>query len=166
MTAGLSEWIIEDMFLLLTFILMYLWLPKSVLVKTAGGKDETKVFSYFLLILLLSASPTTSQFSSNSDVLLLRPPAIFAELIHSADPQSRPEVITIFTHVVSALFKIEQNDFQVRIVVATGGIVCLAEGIIDETCLVCFYCSTFASLSPLFASIIALPRNELRNLHE
>ena len=50
-------------------------------------------------------------------------------LIHSADPQSRPVVITIFTHVVrlSVCQSVptfqnlaKQNNFQVRIVIATG----------------------------------------------
>ena len=55
-------------------------------------------------------------------------------------PQSRPVMITIFTHDVrpSPLFKIAQkkNKFQARIVIATGGIVGLAEWIIDDSLLV------------------------------
>ena len=61
------------------------------------------------------------------------------ELIHSADPQSLPLVINIFTHVRPSIPTFQthakQNHFQVRIV-NTGGIVGLAEGIIDDTCLV------------------------------
>ena len=49
-------------------------------------------------------------------------------LIQETDPQSRPIVITIFTLVVypyfclyvRPLFKISQDNFQVKIVIATG----------------------------------------------
>ena len=59
-------------------------------------------------------------------------------LIHEADPQSRPVVITIFTHVVRPYVPTfqnltKQNNFQVRIVIATGWTVGLAEWIIDDT---------------------------------
>ena len=60
-------------------------------------------------------------------------------LILEDDPQSRLVVITIFTRVVrtSPLLKISQNKtvHQVKIVIATGGTVGLAEWIIDNTCL-------------------------------
>ena len=63
------------------------------------------------------------------------------------DPLGRslvmPELITIFTHVVPSVrpsptfqnLSIE-NKLQVRIVIAIGGILCLAEWIIGDTCLV------------------------------
>ena len=59
-------------------------------------------------------------------------------LIHSADPQSRSVVITIFTHVVRPSVPIFQNrakhnKFQLEIVSATGGNVGLAKWIIDDT---------------------------------
>ena len=60
-------------------------------------------------------------------------------LINSADPQSRPVVITIIIHVfrrpsvlTSQNLK-KQNDFQVRIVIALCEIVGLAKAIIDDT---------------------------------
>ena len=58
-------------------------------------------------------------------------------MIHN--PQSWPVVIIIFSHVVcpsvrpSPLYKISQNHFQVRTVVATGWTVSLAKEIIDDT---------------------------------
>ena len=58
-------------------------------------------------------------------------------LIHSANPQSRPVEIIVFTHVVrlSLFFKklAKQKKFQV---IATGKTVGLAEWIIDDICLV------------------------------
>ena len=64
-------------------------------------------------------------------------------LIHKADPQSWPEVITIFARVVCTSVlpyilptyrnRTEQNTFQVKIVIATGGTVGLAWWIIDCT---------------------------------
>ena len=55
------------------------------------------------------------------------------KLIHEADQQSQPLVITIFTHVACPSFTTFQNlnNFQEKIVIATGGIVGLAEWIID-----------------------------------
>ena len=56
--------------------------------------------------------------------------------------QSWPEVTTFFTHVVRLSVRprfhnlAKRNNMQLRIVIATGGIVGLAEGIIDDSCLV------------------------------
>ena len=52
-------------------------------------------------------------------------------LIHQADPQSRPVVITIFARVVCPSIPTfqnlaKQNNSQVRIVIDTGGTVGLA----------------------------------------
>ena len=58
-------------------------------------------------------------------------------LIHVADPQSRPVVIIVFTHVVRPHFSI-QNKFQAKTIFATGETVGLAEWIIDDPCLVFF----------------------------
>ena len=67
-------------------------------------------------------------------------------LIHSADPQLLQVVITIVALGVCTSVRLsvptfqnlrKQNKFQGRIVIATGGIVGLAEWIIDGTCLVC-----------------------------
>ena len=61
-------------------------------------------------------------------------------LIHEAYLQSRPVVNTIFTRGVRPSVPTfqnnlaMQNNFQLRIVMATGGTVGLAEGIIDDTC--------------------------------
>ena len=64
-----------------------------------------------------------------------------SKLIHSADTQARPVVITIFTRSVclSVLPFIptfqnlaKQNNIQLKIVIATGGTGGLAEWIIDE----------------------------------
>ena len=59
-------------------------------------------------------------------------------LIHSADPHIRPVVITVSAHVSVHAFQniAKQNKLQVNIMIATGVTVCLAEGIIDDTCLV------------------------------
>ena len=57
-------------------------------------------------------------------------------MIHSADPQ-----INIFTHDVrTSTFQnlAKQNNFQVKIVIATGGTMYLAEWIFDDTCLNCW----------------------------
>ena len=57
----------------------------------------------------------------------------FTKLIHSADPQSRPVVITIFTNVLCLYIyrnRAKHNHFPVRIVSATSEIVGLAEGIL------------------------------------
>ena len=63
----------------------------------------------------------------------------FVSLIHLTDPQSRPVVITIFTprlsiHPSVSTFqnRSKQNNFQVRVMIATGGIADLAEWIIDD----------------------------------
>ena len=61
-------------------------------------------------------------------------------MIHEADPQSRPVVITIFTHNVCPYVRpvtyfqnlAKRNRFQM-IAIAIGGIVGLAEGIINDT---------------------------------
>ena len=67
------------------------------------------------------------------------------KLIHSIDPHSLPVVdITIFTHVVRTsvtTFQICAN--QNRLVIATGGIVGLAERIIDDIRLVFSSLATF-----------------------
>ena len=58
----------------------------------------------------------------------------FVQLIHSADPQSRPVVIIVFTHVVRPSVPTFQNlakhKVQAKIVIATVG---LAEWIIADT---------------------------------
>ena len=53
--------------------------------------------------------------------------------MHSADPQSRQVMITVFTHVVLKYVPTFQNlakqtKFQVKIVIATGGTVGPAGG--------------------------------------
>ena len=57
-----------------------------------------------------------------------------AILIHVANPQSRPVVITIFRRGCPSIptFQIllKENNYQVTIVIATGGTVDLAEWII------------------------------------
>ena len=66
-------------------------------------------------------------------------------LIHEADPKSQPVVITILTRGVcpsvrlSLTFHNIENltKFHVRIVIATGGTVSLAEKIIDNTNVLC-----------------------------
>ena len=72
------------------------------------------------------------------------------DLIHSAHPQSRQVVITIFTEVVrtcvrSHFSKSRKNKTKVKILIATGVTVGLAEWIIDDNCLVTIH-STFTSL--------------------
>ena len=60
-------------------------------------------------------------------------------LIHEAVPQTRPVVITIFILGVcpSPLIKIMQNKTKgVKIAIANGGALGLAECIMDDTCLV------------------------------
>ena len=62
------------------------------------------------------------------------------KFIRSADPQSRPVVIIVFTHVrwyVRPTFQnlAKQNKFQAKtIVTSTGENVGLAEWIINDTC--------------------------------
>ena len=72
-------------------------------------------------------------------------------LIHSADPQTRPVVIIVFIHgsvrpsVLTFQNIAKQNKCRVKIMIATSGTLGLAEGIIDDTCLVSiFFC--FAAL--------------------
>ena len=66
-------------------------------------------------------------------------------LIHSADPQTRPVVIIIFeqiyvrTSVPTFQIIAKQNKRHVKIVVTTGETVGLAEGIIDDICIVNWY---------------------------
>ena len=81
--------------------------------------------------------------------------AISKELIHLANPQSRPVVITIFARSVWTFVRptfqnfAKQNNFQGRIV--TGTTVGLAEWIIDDPlfCLTLFSSSTWWGLSRL-----------------
>ena len=65
-------------------------------------------------------------FRATSSVLFIQ-----EYLIHEADPQSRQVVITISSCYFQESAK--QNHFQVRIVIATGGTVGLAEWIIVDT---------------------------------
>ena len=60
------------------------------------------------------------------------------ELIHSADPQTRPVVIIIFAQISVCTFQniAKQTKRRVKIMNTTGGTVGLAEGIIDDTCFV------------------------------
>ena len=62
-------------------------------------------------------------------------------LIHSADPQSRPVVIIVFAHVVRTpsihFSKSNKTNFKRKqCLFTTGDTVCLAEWIIDDTCLI------------------------------
>ena len=62
-------------------------------------------------------------------------------LIHSDDPQSRPEVIIVFAHVVrssvcTCTFQNLANRNKFQAMFTTGETVGLAEWIIDDTCLV------------------------------
>ena len=61
-------------------------------------------------------------------------------LIHKADLQSRLAVIIVFAHVVrsSVHHFSKQYKFQAKTMFAAGETVCLAEWIIDDTCLVNF----------------------------
>ena len=68
---------------------------------------------------------------------ILRPSLNFGVslLIHKADPQPQPAVITIFTYVVHQFVCpnfAKQNKFKVNIVIFTGGPVDLAKWIIDD----------------------------------
>ena len=62
------------------------------------------------------------------------------KLIHSADLQTRTVVIIIFGQISVRpsvpSFQISKNKSCVKIMITTGGIVGLAEGIIDDTCFV------------------------------
>ena len=64
-------------------------------------------------------------------------------LIHEADPQSRP-VLSVRPSVPIFQNLTKQNNFQVRIVIATGWTVGLAEWIIDGTHVL--FANLFASL--------------------
>ena len=60
-------------------------------------------------------------------------------LIHLADPHSRPIVIIIFAHVsvhTSVKNIAKQKKQRVKIMIVSGGTVGLAEGIIDDTCVI------------------------------
>ena len=65
--------------------------------------------------------------------------------IHSADPQSRPVAITIFSHAVRPSVWpyvqniVKQNKHRVKIMTVTGGTVSLAERIIDDTHVLFFF---------------------------
>ena len=56
-------------------------------------------------------------------------------MIHEADPQSRPVVIIVSTHVVRPHFS-KQNKFQVITMIAAVETMGLAKWNIDDTCLV------------------------------
>ena len=60
-------------------------------------------------------------------------------LIHSANPQSRPVAIIVSGHVSTFQNIAKQNKLQMKIIIATGGTVGPAEGIIDDTCLVILF---------------------------
>ena len=72
-------------------------------------------------------------------------------MIHEAESQLRPGVITIFTcGVCTSVLRLrdskylaKQSKFQVRILIATGGTVGLAEWIIDYTSWVNFIFKIF-----------------------
>ena len=72
-------------------------------------------------------------------------------LIHKADPQSRPVVITILTRGVCTVPTFQnlskQNNFQLKIVLATGGNVGLVEWIIDSIHVYIHGCSTLPTLA-------------------
>ena len=75
---------------------------------------------------------------------------MFYELIHEADPQSRPEVITVFAHVVRTSVRIhflKQNKFQAKTMFATGETLGLTEWIIDDTCLDVFHLCKYNTFS-------------------
>ena len=66
-------------------------------------------------------------------------------LIHSANPQSRPVVIIVFTHIFRSSVRpyvptfqglAKQNECQMKTMFITGETRGLAEWIIDDTCLV------------------------------
>ena len=67
------------------------------------------------------------------------------------DTQSRPEMITIFTHVVRPYFptfQYDTNSCQVKIVIATGGTVSIAKWIVnDSSVLLCLLVGHSGSLS-------------------
>ena len=71
----------------------------------------------------------------------------FIQLIHKADPESRPVVITIFK-ILSCYFSnsSKTKQSQVKIVTATGGTVGLTEWIMNNTSLVTFGTAQFFNL--------------------
>ena len=86
-------------------------------------------------------------------------------LIHWANPQSRPVVIIVFTHVVRSYVHqyvcpqfSKQNKFQVKTMFTTGETVGLAEWIIDVWChLSCFhFCLFKLSLIPITVYVMRL----------
>ena len=71
-------------------------------------------------------------------------------LIHSAVPQSRPVLISVFTHVVRTYVRLHFSKSTKTKQISsenTGEIVGLAEWIIDDTCLVILYLCTDNSIS-------------------
>ena len=73
---------------------------------------------------------------------LAPPPWFFSLLlIHEAGPKSRPVVIIVFAHNVRPHL-LKQNKFQAKTMFTTGETVGLAEWIIDDICLVVFFCTT------------------------
>ena len=76
-------------------------------------------------------------------------------MIHEADPQLRPVMITIFTHAVRPYFSksAKQNKVQEKTGFAN---VSLAEGIIDDTCLVVFYLNSRISFRKIHKKNISL----------
>ena len=90
-------------------------------------------------------------------------PVVSSLLIHSADPQSQPVVIIIFTHVVRTCLrayakssKTKNQIYQVRRMCITGESVGIAERIIDDTCLVML-------ASPATSNLIKTPQNFFAN---
>ena len=79
---------------------------------------------------------------------------MFCFLIHEANPQSRPVVITIFACVVctSVIPSVStfQYEVQARIVIATGVNVGLAEWIIDSTRVLCIFAPLYENLFLIF----------------
>ena len=66
-------------------------------------------------------------------------------MIHSADPKQWSlfsHLSSIYTSISAVQNILKQNKFQVKIIIAIGGTVVLAEGIIDDNCLV-FFTSVF-----------------------
>ena len=111
--------------------------------------------SFLLLLLFASFSPFFLLSHSNVIRLSLLSPSVAMEknessfsirpvqiLIHEADPQPRPVMIIVFALVVrpyvSSHFS-KQNKSQVKTMFATSETLDLAEGIIDDTCLVDIY---------------------------
>ena len=89
--------------------------------------------------------------------------AFAALLIHEADPESRPVVITI-SHVVSfrpyVTFQdlAKQNKLQARIVIATGRTAGLAEWINDSTHCIVFHVSFSHKLHRPWVVLLKIPK--------